>query len=84
MGILEKKKKNVSSEIKFQENDILIALLKYVMYNVTWTKRNRKKNDGHIWRCLKNRNHEFGLRQFSFFEGANVILQDGVQFIRSF
>lgn len=36
----------------------------------------QKAIDGWSWRCLKNKNHEFSIRKFSFFSGSHLYIQD--------
>ena len=46
--------------------------------------RRSRNIDGYSWRCTSNRNHEFTLRKFSFFEGSKFPIQDIMQFLLSF
>ena len=42
-----------------------------------------KRTDGFVWRCTKNRNHEIGLRKYSFFDSSHFPIADIMQFIKS-
>ena len=38
-----------------------------------------KRADGFVWRCTKNRNHEIGLRKYSFFDRSHFPVADIIQ-----
>ena len=49
-----------------------------------FVKERGRKPGNSTFRCSKNRNHEKGIRSFSFFEKANITLQDIMLFIKSY
>ena len=54
-----------------------------MMYRAA-SKNAKKRTDGYVWRCTRNRNHEIGLRKFSFFERSHFPFADLMQFMKCF
>ena len=47
-------------------------------------QKREKRTDGYVWRCTRNRNHEIGMRKFSFFERSHFPFADLMQFMKCF